>query len=145
MSKRTLNAIRRKIHKHFSLHGLKEDHAEPLDHILTVSAVIADPCYCAPDLKGNLHQHFFVNIKEILEGDKNLVDNNTVFVAVHYGDEEGLKEPLPGIEPGKPIIIRGKFVRAADAYKTVDNPGYPVLHFTHHPIGYIEYDGVRYE
>jgi hypothetical protein len=68
-----------------------------------------------------------------------------VFVAARYGDAEGFREPVPNLTPGEPITIKGKFIPAWKAYKTADNPGYPVLHFTHHPLGYIIYGGVKYE
>ena len=115
-------------------------------NVITVSAKIADEfIHCAPDHKGKEHQHFYIYLEEIQEGDASLVDDTTIFVAVHYGDAEGIAEPIPNLNPGQPIIIKGKFVPARQAYKTEDNPGFPVLHFTHHPIGYIIYDGVRYE
>jgi hypothetical protein len=115
-------------------------------HVITVAGKVADESvYCKPDLKGEMHQHFYVDLDEVLEGDSGLVDNTMIFVAARFGDSDGFLEPVPCLAPGKPIIIRGKFIPSWAAYKTEDNPGYPVLHFTHHPLGYIIYDGVKYE
>lgn len=122
------------------------NHNNHNENIITVSAVVAeDFLHCLPDLEGKMHQHFYIRIKEVLEGDRRIVDAKTVFVAVHYGDEEGLPEPIPCLTPGEPIIIRGQFIPAAEAYQTDDNPCFPVLHYTHHPVGYVIYDGVKYE
>jgi len=117
-----------------------------IQHIITVTGKVADESiHCKPDLKGEEHQHFYIDLEEVLEGDPRLVDNNKIFVAARYGDVEGFPEPIPNIIPGEPIIIKGKFVPASKAYTTEDNPGYPVLHFTHHPLGYIIYDGAKHE
>ena len=116
------------------------------DNVLTVSAVVSEATlYCASDHKGKLHQHFYINIKQVTQGNKNLIDNNLVFVAAHYGDEDGIAAPIPHLQPGSPIIVRGRYIPSSEAFQTEDNPGFPVLHYTHHPIGYIIYAGVKYE
>lgn len=143
VKKFVIDSFHKYIEKYYQLKGRSrvDNH-----HVITVAAVVApDFIHCVPDNKGRLHQHFYIIVNQILEGDANLVDNNTVFVAVHYGDKEGMEDQIKGLEPGKPIEIRGKFIPSSEAYKSEDNPGYPVLHFTHHPIGYIVYDGVKYE
>lgn len=116
-----------------------------LTHVITVSATIADDfIHSMRDHKGALHQHFFIDIENVLDGGENPVEKK-VFVAARYGDKSGLKEPVRDLAPGNPIVLRGKYIPTDEAYKTGDNPGFPVLHFTHHPVGYIIYNGVKYE
>lgn len=118
----------------------------PEKNVITVSAEIVDRfIVCMADHKGALHQHFFITIGQVVEGDKTIVENKPVFVAVRYGDKAGLEAPVPDLEPGSAIIIRGVYIPSQKAYKSEDNPGFPVLHFTHRPVGYVIYDGVRYE
>ena len=116
------------------------------DNFVTVSAEISDDFLgCALDQKGAHHQHFYVDIKRVMDGDAELVEGKPVFVSVRYGDEEGLPEPIPGLLPGRPVIIRGKYIPSDEAYETDDNPGLPVLHFTHRPIGYVIFCGIKYD
>ncbi|MFZ3170409.1 MAG: hypothetical protein WA118_00245 [Carboxydocellales bacterium] len=115
-------------------------------HVITVSAVIAPASlHCSTDHQGKFHQHFYVYIKRVLEGDIDIVTGDLTFVAVHFGDSEGIANQIPDLKPGTPIILKGKFVPAEEAYQTADNPGYSVLHFTHHPVGYIIYHKIKYE
>jgi hypothetical protein len=70
---------------------------------------------------------------------------NEAFVAIRYGDREGLASPIPGLEAGKSIELQGEYIDLNHAYPTIGNPGDPVIHFTHHPVGFIVYQGYRYE
>ena len=69
-----------------------------------------------------------------------------MFVAVRFGDTEGLDSQVVDLRAGQPIEIQGEYIDEAHAYPTQDNhnPTLPVLHFTHHPVGYIRYEGVFY-
>lgn len=134
------------IEKYYNRQGSPRKSHVDTHNLITVLAEIAlATLSCSPDHKGIFHQHFFVNIKQVLEGNKVIVEDKMTFVAVHYGDSEGIAEPLPDLFPGKKITIRGKYIPSDEAYQTADNPGLPVLHFTHHPLGYIKYLGVKYE
>lgn len=144
--KRVIKAAHKHIDKYYAAIGRSRREHTDSHNVVTVSATVTPEfIHVLPDLKGTMHQHFYISINEVLEGDKKLIDNNTVFVAVHYGDEDGLKDPVPNLQPGRPIVIKGKFVPTSQAYRSDDNPGYPVLHYTHHPIGYIVYEGTTYE
>jgi hypothetical protein len=71
-----------------------------------------------------------------------------VFVALRFGDRDGLNHPIRGLHPGQPIELQGEYIDSGHAYPTQDNEGHPplpVLHFTHHPVGYVVYDGQRYD
>ena len=50
------------------------------------------------------------------------------------------------LKAGEPIELQGEYIPIASAYPTDDNsdPVLPVLHFTHHPVGYVMYKGVHY-
>jgi hypothetical protein len=95
------------------------------------------------------HQHFTVRIERILairNGDAGAIAPR-VFVALRFGDREGLDQPIRNLRPGMPIELQGEYIDAADAYATRDNEGparLPVLHFTHHPVGYVLFEGIRY-
>ena len=97
---------------------------------------------------GANHQHFRVKIEEVLqfEGADTNITGETVFVAVRFGDGEGLDKQIEDLEANTPIELQGEYIDEAHAYSTEDNqnPVLPVIHFTHHPFGYVLYNGVFY-
>jgi hypothetical protein len=101
---------------------------------------------------GANHQHFTVKIDKVLaldgaQFDEPAIEGQTVFVAVRFGDTEGLDSEIPDLREQTPIEIQGEYIAEADAYETEDNEGpdkRPVLHFTHHPVGFIRYNGQYY-
>ncbi|MGH8780337.1 hypothetical protein [Paraburkholderia sp.] len=110
----------------------------------TISRVFASP----GNHHGANHQHFVVKIDKVVKfegGTGNLVGTE-VFVAVRFGDNEGLAQEIPGLQAGQPIEAQGEYISDANAYPTEDNsnPVLPVLHFTHHPVGYVLYHGQYY-
>jgi hypothetical protein len=96
---------------------------------------------------GHGHQHLIIqNIRVI--NTENLNANtveNEAFVAIRYGDSLGLPAPVPDLKTGEEIEIQGEYIDRNHASKSSDNPGDPVLHFTHHPLGYVIYHGKKYE
>ena len=110
----------------------------------TIVKVFASP----ENHHGANHQHFVIKIDQVLKfegGVQNLVGTE-VFVAVRFGDNEGLAQEIPGLQAGQPIEAQGEYIPEASAYPTADNvnPVLPVLHFTHHPVGYVKYEGQYY-
>ena len=110
----------------------------------TISRVFDGP----ENHNGANHQQFDVTITSVLKfegGSANLVGTQ-VFVAVRFGDGEGLSQEIPGLAVGQPIELQGEYISVASAYPTEDNndPVLPVLHFTHHPVGYVKYQGEYY-
>ncbi|MBV9389751.1 MAG: hypothetical protein JOZ78_25290 [Chroococcidiopsidaceae cyanobacterium CP_BM_ER_R8_30] len=91
---------------------------------------------------GANHQHLILNniTVEYSEGmPSDLQVSDEIFVAVRFGDDEGLVDPVP-FEAGKKTRIQGEYIDSAEAYPTADNPSrLPVLHFTHHPVGFVEF------
>jgi hypothetical protein len=100
----------------------------------------------ADDTSGDRHQLFTVKIDSV-EEDKlgsGLQPGDLVNVAVRYGDAGSLPERIEGLEVGQPIAIRGAFIPAEKAYPDEDGDRHAVIHFTHRPLGWIDYAGRRY-
>lgn len=119
-----------------SLHG-------PVIRVKAVIKVVEDDAEGA----GAMHQHFLVDQIEVLDirgADPSIVTDEA-FVAIRYGDGEGLSQPIPGLAEGQSIELQGEYIDKNHAYATIGNPGDPVIHFTHHPVGFVVYQGVRYE
>jgi hypothetical protein len=110
----------------------------------TISKVFPSP----DNHHGANHQHLVIKIDKVLKFDGGTQDlaGTEVFVAVRFGDNEGLAEEIPGLRAGQPIEAQGEYIPEASAYPTEDNsnPVLPVLHFTHHPVGYVRYAGQYY-
>ena len=98
---------------------------------------------------GDQHEHyqFYVNITKIetmsndqeidADMDQCLKNNSKVFLAVRYGDNEGLSQPIhEKLEPGVMLHLQGQWITAEKAYAH-DGEKTSVLHFTHHPVGFI--------
>ncbi|MFJ8356815.1 hypothetical protein ACIQ69_26860 [Bacillus paramycoides] len=98
-------------------------------------------------IHGVMHYHILIN--EITVIDIKGIDASKIpdeiYCAIRYGDEEGLGEPIIGLESGSPIELQGEYIEKNQAYSSIGNPGDPVLHFTHHPVGFVVYNGKRYE
>jgi hypothetical protein len=90
---------------------------------------------------GAEHQHIWVDQLQALDGGVNYQGN--VFVAIRI-TEGGIGQDIP-FEPETPVELQGMFIPANQAESGEDNPGLPVLHFTHHPVGFVIYEGERYE
>lgn len=100
---------------------------------------------------GANHQQFVIRIDTVVKFEGSTQTSQSlvgteVFVAVRFGDNEGLAHEIPGLQAGQPIEAQGEYIPEASAYPTEDNsnPVLPVLHFTHHPVGYVKYQGQYY-
>jgi hypothetical protein len=130
-------------------HRFDHSHGAPHVHIKgTVVTVFDGP----GNHHGANHQHFTVKAEEIvaLEGaqfSEPDITGQTLFVAVRFGDTDGLDSEIPDLREQTPIEIQGEYIKDSDAYPTQDNEGankLPVLHFTHHPVGFVRYEGQYY-
>ncbi|HEX2940148.1 MAG TPA: hypothetical protein VHO91_03810, partial [Rhodopila sp.] len=65
-----------------------------------------------------------------------------VFVAIRV-TEGGIGRDIP-FQLDTAVEMQGKFIPADEAYPGPDNAGLPVLHFTHAPVGFVEYHGEVY-
>lgn len=124
-------------HKHpISLHA-------PVVHVKAVIKTVEQEA----DVHGVAHYHLLVNQIQVLSiegGDASMVSDEA-FCAIRYGDSEGISKPIPGLKAGNPIELQGEYIDKNHIYPTVGNPGDPVIHFTHHPVGFVVYEGQRYE
>lgn len=96
---------------------------------------------------GAAHQHLLVRDIRVLEveGASPAEIDEFAFVAIHYGDREGLRTPIPDLLATESIELQGQYIPKNQAYPSSGNPGYAVIHFTHHPVGFVVYHGVRYQ
>jgi hypothetical protein len=60
-------------------------------------------------------------------------------LAHKHGDQHG-----PTL-PRHAFARLGRLWPADEATAGADDPGLPVLHFTHRPVGFVRYDGEEYE
>jgi hypothetical protein len=92
------------------------------------------------------HMHFDVRIDTDLNDSNQNLPGQNVFLAVRYGDSMGYAKRIDNLQVNVPIEVQGEYIDASKASPAVDNsnPTLPVLHFTHHPVGFIVYQGVRY-
>lgn len=62
--------------------------------------------------EGGTHQHFLMNNIQVINikgAPKSLVDNEA-FYAIRYGDNLGLKTPIPDLKKGDEIELQGKYI-----------------------------------
>ncbi|WP_067621476.1 S53 family peptidase [Alicyclobacillus acidiphilus] len=93
------------------------------------------------------HQQLLVRDVQVLKvwnGTQEDIDSQA-YVAIRYGDADGLPSQVPGLAPGQSITLQGRYIPAADAYPSAANPGYAVIDETHHPFGFVIYNGQMYQ
>ncbi|MCM3273587.1 hypothetical protein [Paenibacillus elgii] len=141
-------------HPHFG-HTITNDSYGHQLHPLSLHAPVVHvkativKVYPDRERSGAMHQHFDVKINELISikgADASLVDKNSdTFVAIRYGDNLGLADPITGITEGQEIELQGEYIDHNHAYPTEDNRDkYPVIHFTHKPVGFVIYQGKEY-
>ena len=95
----------------------------------------------------NEHYQFYIAVTQLItpsndaatntDVDNCIKQHSDVFLAVRYGDNEGLSQPINGgIDPGDKLHLKGQWITAANAYSQHGDK-MSVLHFTHHPVGFI--------
>ncbi|WP_018132241.1 hypothetical protein [Effusibacillus pohliae] len=124
-------------HQHpLALHG-------PIVHIKSVIKTVEEDVR----VQGVAHHHLLIHqtaVFDVRGGDPSIVKDE-IFCSIRYGDSWGLNGPIPDLQAGQVIELQGEYIDKNHAYPSVGNPGDPVLHFTHHPVGFVIYQGVRYE
>lgn len=98
---------------------------------------------------GDQHEHYQFDITitklvtpsddaKVNEDVQSCIQNGTsVFLATRYGDNEGLSQPIrEDLEPGLALHLKGQWITEDQAYSH-NGAKMPVLHFTHHPVGFI--------
>jgi hypothetical protein len=122
-----------------SLHG-------PVVHVMAVISKV----YPDAEAKGAMHHHFYVRINQLISikgADPSVVEmDKEHFIAVRYGDQLGIQEPIQGLAEGQPIELQGEYIDENHVYTSPDNrEGAPCIHFTHRPVGFVIYHGKEYE
>jgi hypothetical protein len=90
---------------------------------------------------GAEHQHIWIDQVHALDGGSDYAGN--VFVAIRI-TEGGVGQDIP-FQDGGSVEIQGDWIPADEAPAGEDDPGLPVLHFTHRPVGFVRYEGEEYE
>lgn len=110
--------------------------------VVEVRATVAE--YLGTESSSASHQHIMISVLEIADTDPDvqqdldrvIAQQERVFVSVRYGDRQGLEEPVPDIDLGVELRIRGEWIPKEKAYAH-GGEKLSVLHFTHQPIGFI--------
>lgn len=99
------------------------------------------------DRSGAYHQIFSVRIDDIImrAPEIRIAIGQTVNVAVRYGDRQGLPAPIPGLALGETITLCGAYITREVAYPEPDGDWNAVIHYTHRPLGWVDYQGRHYE
>jgi hypothetical protein len=117
-------------------------------HVQTLAGIVAEWNPEDQDQDGAMHQILIMQVDDLVDvgrGAPRPSQGDLIYVVIRYGDQEGLPEPIPGIVPGDGITARGVFIPADEAYQQSPEGKFGVLHFTHRPLGWVEYRGKRYE
>jgi endonuclease G len=96
------------------------------------------------DVSGGKHHRLTITIKEVLTGDPDVADDlddavdnqRSVFLAIRFGDAMGIREQMEGLKVKGDLHARGEWITRNRA-KDHGGERISVLHFTHHPIGFI--------
>jgi hypothetical protein len=89
---------------------------------------------------GAEHQHVWIGQITALDGGADYAGN--VFVAIRV-TEGGVGEDIP-FQENHQVEMQGDWIPANEATAGQDDPGLPVLHFTHKPVGFVRYEGKEY-
>ena len=96
------------------------------------------------DPSGGQHQRLVVRVVKILRSDahvatdlnKSLTNALDVFLAIRIGDSMGIAKPIPGLKVGLPLHLQGEWI-PKDKAQAHGGRKMSVLHFTHHPVGFV--------
>lgn len=112
--------------------------------VVEVNATIAVKEPDDLDAKGGKHIRMQIIVVKILQNDAAvstdvkdaLAKKRNIFVAIRFGDSLGIQESIPGLKAGVAVHLRGEWI-PADKALAHGGAKMSVLHFTHHPIGFI--------
>ena len=98
----------------------------------------------ADDTSGAQHIQLFITLTKLIQGDpavdadiqRVLSDGEEVFVAIRTGDSEGITQPILGLVAGVGLDLKGEWI-PRDQAGAVGGEHISVLHYTHHPVGFI--------
>jgi hypothetical protein len=123
--------------------------AKPKNHLAQSNRTIVTVTGTVSDFRGYDHNHNHeyllvdnLHVKRIENGSTVSIPHRA-FVAIRI-DQRGTHVPIY-VHKGDSIELKGEFIPYSQAYKTKQNCCDAVIHFTHHPIGYVFYHGKYYE
>jgi endonuclease G len=95
------------------------------------------------DTSGAKHYQLRIRILDVIKGDsrvdadvqRNINERTDVFLAIRFGDREGVLKGIPGLDPGVKLRLKGEWI-PRDRAQNHGGESVSVLHFTHHPIGF---------
>jgi hypothetical protein len=127
------------LHKPKAKQEISPDHSNRI--IVTVTGTVSE-------FRGydHNHQHEFllvdnIQVKQVKNGSASEIPHRA-FVAIRI-DRQGIHQRIY-VHPGDPIELKGEFIPYNQAFKTRENCCDAVIHFTHHPVGYVLYHGKYY-
>jgi hypothetical protein len=96
------------------------------------------------DVSGDKHYHLRIVVTKIIVDDpdvsKDLKDAKAkareVFVAIRFGDSMGVQEEIKGLKAGAALKLKGEWITKEKALAH-GGEKMSVLHFTHHPLGFV--------
>ena len=112
--------------------------------VVEVNATIAVKEPDDTDAAGGKHIRMQIQLTKIVQNDAAvsadvkdaLAKKRNIFVAVRFGDSLGIQENIPGLKNGATLHLRGEWIPADKAFAH-GGAKLSVLHFTHHPLGFI--------
>jgi hypothetical protein len=127
--------------RHYPNMNLRKPDGTPNGVLRHVSAVISRLFSDRYSHDGAEHQHVWIDQLHALDGGGDYAGN--VFVAIRT-TPDGIGRDIP-FQQGRPVEVQGDWIPANQATAGPDDPGLPVLHFTHRPVGFVRYEGEEYE
>lgn len=90
------------------------------------------------------HQHALLKVTQVTQNDPDvrgdlqrvMADEENVFLAIRFGDHLGLPEAIPGLKNGVELHLKGEWIPRDKAYSH-GGEKMSVIHFTHHPLGFV--------
>jgi hypothetical protein len=119
---------------------------QPHRVLLTVSGTITEIDPNHRSHMGATHQIFSIQVRQIVQDSDHsgVAIGDVINIAVRFGDRQSLAAPISGLQVGAAIMLSGAYITASAAYGETDGEHNAVIHYTHHPIGWVEYHGHRY-
>lgn len=92
----------------------------------------------------DLHLALLITVTEVKSGNDEVNDDvqrvltsgDDVFLAVRVGDGMGITKPIVGLTAGVGLDVKGEWIPKEKAFAH-GGRALSVLHFTHHPLGFI--------
>jgi len=112
--------------------------------VIEINAILAVKEPDDSDPAGGRHVRLRVKVKKIVKNDPDVkkdVDDakataRDVFVAIRIGDAQGIQEKINGLKTGAELHLKGEWITREKA-QAHGGEKMSVLHFTHHPLGFI--------